>query len=145
MEAAVATTIALGAAQLEASRLQRRQDFASIDFDESVTKLQIEQQGNTNARTFKQNIASQVALSSVRGGVGSSSARQFGSASFSNFLRDQESIKRASKAAEASATIQRGAASTKRRSRDLGILANTAGGVFNMMNFSGGNASGGSK
>lgn len=140
MEAAIATTLILGAAQLAASNQQKKQDFASINFDESVTALQLEQQANQNARTFKQNIASQVALASVRGGPGSTSLRQFGSASYANFLQDQASIARGVRNVGTSAQLQRGGASTKRLGRDLGILANTAGNIFNMTNFSGGDA-----
>lgn len=93
--AAAATAVA-GATYItgqKAARNQYKIDEAGIELQREQSRLQAAEAGAQHATGFRKALASQVALASMRGGAGSV-LRQFGSDSYSNFIKDQEAIKR---------------------------------------------------
>src|SRR6188508_2101607 len=93
--AAAATGVA-GATYIgskQAAGTQNIIDQAAIELNQEQARLQSAEAALANAGSFRKALASQVALASLRGGSGSV-MRQFGAESYSNFLQDQEAIKR---------------------------------------------------
>lgn len=93
---AAASTAVAGASYIAQNRAAKNQfiiDEAGIELSRENARLQAAEQGAIHATGFRKALASQVALSSLRGGAGSVT-RQFTSESYGNFLQDQEAIKR---------------------------------------------------
>lgn len=125
--AAASTAVAAGGAgaSMFGGRLQQKMDLAAIDLNQEQARLQAAEASAQNAMSFRKALASQVALASLRGGAGSV-VRQFGGESYSNFLQDQESIKRGSRLTDIRAQQQRAQASGNRATNDLKALTDFA-------------------
>ena len=104
--------------QREASKNQYMVDSANIELQKEQAKLQAAEAAQQHASGFRKALASQVALASMRGGSGSV-LRQFGSESFSNFLQDQEAIKRGVRLADIAALNRQAEASGLRAASEL--------------------------
>ena len=88
--AGVMGAAALGAAfEVQGAVDQRRIEKASINLQAEQAKLIATQEAEQNASSFRSALASQVAMTSFRGGSGSLT-RQFGAESFSNFMQDRQ-------------------------------------------------------
>lgn len=134
--AAASTAVAGGGllGQLSGSRNQQKVDLGAIEVNQEQTRLKAAEAAQQNAMSFRKALASQVALASMRGGSGSL-MRQFGSESFSNFLQDQEAIKRGVRIADLQAQQQRASVFGNRATNDLSALtkfATTALSVWNI-------------
>jgi hypothetical protein len=93
---AAASTAVAGASYLSqrsAAKNQFTLDESAIELERERARLQAAEGAAIHASGFRKALASQVALSSLRGGAGSVT-RQFTSESYGNFMKDQEAIKR---------------------------------------------------
>jgi hypothetical protein len=99
-----------------AANSQYKMDEAAIELQRQQAHYQAAEQANASAGGFRKALASQVALASMRGGSGSL-VRQFGGESYSNFLKDQEAIKRGGKLIDVQALNQTAQAKANRSSR----------------------------
>jgi hypothetical protein len=111
-----------------AANSQYKMDEAAIELNRQQAHYQAAEQANANAGGFRQALASQVALASMRGGSGSI-IRQFGGESYGNFLRDQEAIKRGGKLIDVQAKNQTAQAkanrSTRKTTAAIGAVSNS--------------------
>jgi len=128
-----------------AASTQRKLDNAAIEVNQERFRLQAAESSLANATNFRKALASQVALASLRGGSGSV-ARQFGSESYSNFLQDQESIKRGVRLADIQAMQQRAQAKANQAAtttKSFGSFAQSSISAWNMAAGSGASGGGG--
>lgn len=75
---------------LISSRQQQKQEMAFLEAETERARLAATDEALVRARGFREALASQLALSSLRSGTGGSLVRQFGAQSISNFLSDQD-------------------------------------------------------
>lgn len=140
--AAAATAIggATYIGQKRAADTQGILDEAAIDLQREQSRMQAAEAATIHATSFRKAMASQVALASLRGGAGSV-ARQFGASSYSNFLQDQEAIKRGVRLSDIQALhslSQSKANKSASNMRALGAFAKTSLDAWNFSSFSGG-------
>lgn len=88
----VASAASTGAGLLS-SRQQEKTELRALEAETERAKLEATDMAVVQAKTFRQALASQIALSSLRG-AGGSLARQFGAQSMANFLQDQGILER---------------------------------------------------
>ncbi len=144
--AAAATAVA-GATyvgQKQAASNQLKIDEAGIELQREQSRLQAAEAGQQHAVGFRKALASQVALASMRGGAGSV-VRQFGSESYSNFLNDQEAIKRGVRLADLQSTHAYAQAYANRSASNLRATSQFATSTLNAWNLSGIGQGGGAK
>jgi len=138
--AAAATAIA-GATyvgQRKAARSQAIIDESAVELNREQARLQSAEAALANANNFRKALASQVALASLRGG-GGSVMRQFGTEAYSNFLQDQEAIKRGVRLSDlqavhglAQSAANRGAANLRGLSQFASTSVNSAYSAYGM-------------
>lgn len=123
-----ASTAVAGLGYLSSRNAAKNQfmvDSAAIELNQEQARFKAAEAAQQNALSFRKALASQVALASMRGGAGSV-VRQFGSESYSNFLQDQEAIKRGIRLNDASAQNQRAGAAGQKYASDLSALTRFA-------------------
>jgi hypothetical protein len=119
--------------ETRAAKGQRRVDLAAIELQQEQFRLQAAEASSLNANNFRKALASQVALASMRGG-GGSVVRQFGAESYSNFLQDQEAIKRGVRLSDLQAGHNKATAFSKEnvaRTKALGNFVTSAASAWN--------------
>ena len=124
----VSTTLLVASAAstglgLVSSRQQEKLDLATLNAETERAKLVASEQAASQAVGFRNSLASQLALSSLRAGAGGSLVRQFGAESFSNFLADQRAIGSKQRFIDASADLGRAQARSNRFSRDVSSVS----------------------
>lgn len=116
-----------------AANSQYKIDEAAIELQRQQAHYQAAEQANANAGSFRKALASQVALASMRGGSGSL-LRQFGGESYSNFLKDQEAIKRGGRLIDVQALNQTAQAKANRTQRKTTAAINAINSSLNAWN-----------
>ena len=101
-----------------AGKIQGTLDQAALNLNREQARLKAAETAAIHASNFRQALASQVSLASMRGGSGSLTA-QFGQESFSNFLRDQKAIELGLQVSEAQGDITQAGLSAAQSKRDL--------------------------
>lgn len=139
MDAGIGTAILLGSQAvltgfgLRQSRLQEKVDSAKLDYESEQAKLAAQDQAFQNARSFSEQIGSQIAMAGARGkGTG---LMQFTTRSFANFLMDQKSIERGVRNIETSKLFGQAEISGNRTIRDLNLISGLVGSTFSSINF----------
>ena len=103
---------------LQASKRQEKLDIATTSLETEVAKNQAAQQAYASAQGFREALASQLALSSLRGD-GGSMVRQFASKSISNMVGDAQTFDQQQQFADLSGVIRKSQAKTDRFARDF--------------------------
>ncbi len=132
------STVATGAG-LFASAQQEKIDLAINSAETERAKLVGAETALTAAQDFRTSLASQLAISSLRGGAGGSISQQFGSKSISNFLADQKSLESQQKFLGIKSDLQRSEIKANRLSRDInsvGSLLKDVSGAVNLNDIS---------
>jgi hypothetical protein len=80
-------------------KTQKTIDTAALKLNQEMAKSRAQEQAAIHAANFRQALASQVSIASMRGGSGSL-ATQFGHQAYQTFLQDQKSIERGMKATD---------------------------------------------
>jgi len=80
-------------------KTQKTLDTAALKLNQAQAHAKASEQGAVHAANFRQALASQVALTSMRGGSGSLST-QFGNQAYRTFLEDQQTIEAGIKTAD---------------------------------------------
>lgn len=83
---------------------QKTLDRAALKLNQAQAHAKAAEQGAIHAQNFRQALASQVALSTMRGGSGSL-ATQFGNQAYRKFIEDQQSIESGVKVTDAQASL----------------------------------------
>lgn len=124
--AGVIGSAAIGAyTEIEAANVQGIVDQSNITLETEAAKFAAAREAEQHSRNFRSALASQVAMSSFRGGSGSLT-RQFGAESFGNFLKDQESFKRGLRIRDIQASTRRAEASAMRSARKTAAITGFA-------------------
>lgn len=130
----IASAASTGASMI-ASGKQEKLDLAMINAETERAKLQATDQALVQAQTFRQALASQLAISSLRSGGGGSIARQFGAQSVANFLRDQNALQSTKNFIDIASKGNIATAKSQRLTRDFNAinnLINTGMGAINL-------------
>lgn len=101
------------------ARTQHMVDKATIRLNQAQFHAKAADAAATHAANFRQALASQVAISSMRGGGGSLGI-QFAGQSYQNFVQDQKAIESGVKVADVQAQLNQANATAK---RDAAITA----------------------
>lgn len=109
----VASAASTGAG-LMSSGQQQKIEMSRIKTETEAAKLQATEEAFVGAQSFRQALASQLALSSLRSGAGGSLVRQFGSESIASMFGDQKNFERRKNFIDMSANISRANAMTTR-------------------------------
>ena len=117
----IASAASTGAG-LVASGKQSSLERANLKLETEQAKLAGAETALQSATSFRQNLSSQLAIASLRGGNGGSLVNQFGSTSMANFLADQGAITSRQKFIDANASNKRSQISANRFSRDVSAL-----------------------
>jgi len=128
------STVSTGAG-LFASAQQEKLDLAINRAETERAKLVGAETALTASRDFRTSLASQLAISSLRGGSGGSMAQQFGSASIANFLSDQKSLESQQKFLGIKSDIRKSEIKSQRFARDIssvGSLLKAGSGAINL-------------
>ena len=104
--------------QTSLGHAQGQVDQAALDLNREQARLQAAERSAIHASNFRQALASQVSLASMRGGAGSVVA-QFGQQAFKTFMQDQKAIEAGLTVAETQAGIQQAGLSATQSKRDL--------------------------
>lgn len=125
----LALSAASTGAGMAQSRAQQRLETATIKADTEMAKLQTQERAYQTSQNFRKALASQLALSSLRGATGTSLTRQFAAESISNMLADQKSFDRRQRFLDTAAGMQRSQAKANRFARDFSSVGSllTAG------------------
>ena len=117
----VASAASTGAG-LMSSGQQQKVELSRIKTETEAAKLQATEEAFVGAQNFRQALASQLALSSLRSGAGGSLVRQFGATSISNMFGDQRTFERRKTFIDMSANLSRANAMTARFSSGLSSI-----------------------
>ena len=109
------------------SRQAEKLDLAKLNAETERAKLVASEQAGMHAKGFRNSLASQLALSSLRSGAGGSMVRQFGAESMSNFLADQRAITSKSKFIDVSSNLARAQIKSNRFSNDISSISSLLG------------------
>lgn len=104
--------------QREGARTQQMLDTATLKLQQEQARLKAAEQSSIHAGQFRQALASQMALASMRGGAGSL-ATQFGAQAYQTFMQDQKAIERGLMTAETAGKIREAEITARRSSADL--------------------------
>jgi len=115
---ALAITAASTAFGIKSSQQQAKIDIASTKVETAAAKNQAAQQAFEAAKGFRAALSSQLAISSLRGG-GGSTARQFAAKSISNMMADATAFDQQMKFLDVASSLQISQAKAGRFSRDL--------------------------
>jgi len=121
---ASAATTGVGLVQ---SRQQERVELAFLEAQTERSRLEATDVALQQAQGFRAALASQLAISSLRSGTGGSLVRQFGAASVSNFLRDQDVLGRRKDFIDIAASNTRAQIKANRFSRDISSIGSLIG------------------
>jgi hypothetical protein len=132
---AAASSVSTGLG-MKANRQQQKIELAMLEAETESAKLQASEEAFESARSFRQALASQLAISSLRSGTGGSLVRQFGAASISNMLRDQEVFGRRQKFIDIAASSSRAQIKSNRFSKDISGLGGLLEAGVSSLNFS---------
>jgi hypothetical protein len=116
--AAIGSATAGFIGETSANSIQTTLDQATLNLNREQARLKAAETAAIHASNFRQALASQVSIASMRGGSGSVAA-QFGQASYENFLRDQKAIEAGLTISEAQSDITQAGITAKKESRDL--------------------------
>ena len=100
---------------------QRKIEEASINLEAEQAKFEATRQAEQASRSFRSALASQVAMTSFRGGSGSLT-RQFGAESFGNFLRDQQAFERGLRLIDVKRDLQQSQSRAALTGREIGLF-----------------------
>ncbi len=121
--ALTALTVANTAAGLYTSKQQSKLDRATIELETEQNKLAAQEFALQSTRSFRQMIATQLAMVGMRGAGGSSIYRQFTTDSYANYLADQASIERQGRYGMLSGSLQSANIGLSRAARDINTLS----------------------
>ena len=134
-----ASMLALSAAStglgLIGSKRQEKLDIATIRAESESAKNQAAQQALASSQGFRQALASQLAISSLRGSGGSIS-RQFASQSISNMLGDSRAFEQQQKSIDLGAGIQKAQAKSNKFTRNVNSIGGLLGAGVQSVNLS---------
>jgi hypothetical protein len=116
-----ASGVSTGAGLL-ASREQERVDLAFLEAETERAKLEATDEAIVRAKGFREALASQLAISSLRSGSGGSLVRQFGAVSVSNFLKDQDVLSRRKEFIDIASQSNRAQIRANRFGRDISSI-----------------------
>lgn len=119
---------------LSASEAQNRRQREAIRIQHEQARLQAAEQATIHARKFRQTLASQMSLASMRGGGGSIAA-QFGSQAMQAFEQDQKAIERGAQLADIQRGFSEADAAARLKAAELGALGNVVS-AFSAVNLS---------
>ena len=86
------------------NKAQKKIDTAALKLNQAQYHAKAAEQGAIHASNFRQALASQVALSTMRGGSGSL-ATQFGNQAYRTFVEDQQAIEAGVKTADVQTSL----------------------------------------
>lgn len=104
--------------QTQAARTQQMIDMAALKLQQEQARTKAAEQSAIHASQFRQALASQIALASLRGGAGSV-ATMFGNQAYRTFLQDQKAIETGLMTAETALKIREAEIKARRASADL--------------------------
>lgn len=128
-----ASTASTGAG-LYASRQQQKSEMAFLEAETERARLAATDEALRSAQGFRQALASQLALSSLRSGTGGSLVRQFGAQSLSNFLSDQDVLGRRRQFIDIASQAKGAQIKADRFARDLSGVGSLLTTGLNMVN-----------
>lgn len=102
----------------QANRAQSILDESALRLNQEQARLNAAEKSAVHAQNFRNALATQVSLASMRGGAGSLT-RQFGSQAYRTFLQDEEAIKRGMDITEARSQFASAENYARNISRDL--------------------------
>lgn len=143
----VASAAATGGS-IFASKNQARNEMAMLNAETERAKLEATDLALAQTQSFRKALASQLALSSLRGGSGGSLMRQFGAESIANFLKDQGVLDRKKAFIDVAAQSQQATIKGNQFSRNASAIGSLVGGGLqsvNLSSFTGQSITGGSK
>lgn len=115
---------------------QNEIDTATLKLNQEQAHAKAAAQSAIHAQKFRQALASQMALSTMRGGSGSV-ATQFGAQSYRNFIEDQQAIERGVDIADVQASLTQAEIDAKKdasQTKALNTAATTAISAFDSIN-----------
>lgn len=118
-----------------ASGKQAKLEQARIGLETEQAKLAGAETALQSARSFRSNLSSQLALSSLRSGAGGSLVRQFGSTSMANFLADQGALANKQKFIDISSGNLSAGVKAKKFSNDFSAIGSLLTGGVEAINF----------
>lgn len=128
---ASAASTGLGLVQ---SRQQEKLELASLQLEAETAKTQATDEALVRAKSFREALASQLAISSLRGGTGGSLVRQFGAVSVSNFLKDQDVLGKRQQYIDIATSLNRASITSGRFGRDISSIGGLVQSGFGAMN-----------
>lgn len=120
---------------LLSSREQARIESQFLEAETERARLEATDVALSHAQGFRQALASQLAISSLRSGTGGSLVRQFGATSVANFLKDQEVLGRRREFIDIAAGANRSNIRANRFNRDISSIGSLVGQGIQAINF----------
>lgn len=117
-----------------ANKIQRSLDESALRVNREQARLKAAEASSIHATNFRQALASQVALASMRGGSGSLTT-QFGQQAYRSFLQDQKAIELGLSVSELQGSLQEAGLSAASYTRDVAAgtrFASSALGAINL-------------
>lgn len=106
----------------QAGKAQTTLDTAALRLNQEQARLQAAEKSAVHAANFRQALASQVAIASMRGGSGSLAA-QFGNQAFKEYAEDRRAIDTGLAITEAQGKLAQAEISANKVSRDLNAFS----------------------
>jgi hypothetical protein len=112
---------------------QKRLDKATIQLNQAQFHAKAADTAATHAQTFRQALASQVAITTMRGGSGSL-ATQFGNQAYKTFVEDQNAIEAGVKVADIQAQIGLADLTARTEAQNISSVGRAAVSAFDGVN-----------
>jgi len=135
--AAASQAVATGAG-IVMNEKQKKAELAQVNAERERAKLEATDQALTQTQNFRQALASQLALSSLRSGSGGSLVRQFAAGSVSNYLKDQKAIDNQKKFIDVAANANKANIRSRALGQNISAISSLIGSATNAVAFSGG-------
>lgn len=132
--AAIGGSLAGGYQSYSLAEEQNRRQMQAINKQHEMARIQAAEQAAIHARKFRQTLASQMSLATMRGGAGSMGA-QFGSQAMQSFEQDQEAIERGVQLADIQRNLSEADATARLKAAELGAIGNVIS-AFSSINLS---------
>lgn len=112
---------------------QRKLDTAALKLNQAQFQMRAADQAATHAANFRQSLASQVAISTMRGGSGSL-ATQFGNQAYRTFIEDQRAIELGAKVVDSQGKLGQADITARSNAQTTAAVTKTATSAFDSIN-----------
>lgn len=116
-----------------AQKTQTELDRAALHLNREQARTQAAERSAIHANKFRNALASQVALASMRGGSGSL-VKAFGNQAYRTFLQDEEAISTGVEISEIQGDIQQANITARSEAKELGALTRFSSNAFEGIN-----------